>query len=152
MSDAPTSEGAAKQKAYQKAYRASPEGKAKQKAYNAARNATPEGKAMRKAYNAARYATPEGMPFDEYIKRLEAQVAALTEERDALVSRVEAWKADCLIISTEFGLPQTMRPAPGEVTRLLGYVTAMTERAERAERECVALRAELTSTGDTPHD
>jgi chromosome segregation ATPase len=101
----------------------------------------------------------------EYDCSVATQLADLTAERDALRARAEAaelerddMRLECASISKEFGLPPTIRPAEGEITRLLatakevGRLTRQVADLERtaacaedmrdaAERERDALRA-----------
>lgn len=71
----------------------------------------------------------------------EGRVAELEKDRDL-------WKDECASISEELGLPSTIRPAEGEIRRLLDSVRAATARAEAAEAEAVIAKRELALRTD----
>jgi hypothetical protein len=68
---------------------------------------------------------------NEEINRLRASLAQALKERDVL-------KAECASISAEFGLPPTIRPAEGEIARML-------KRAKEAESRAQSARVDALS-------
>ena len=63
----------------------------------------------------------------------------LERERDKDREELAILKAECAKISEEFGLPPTVRPADGEIKRMInGWEEALEERDE-ARRDLVAL-------------
>lgn len=67
-------------------------------------------------------------------------IAHAREDVPRLLATIDALKKDTAQISSEFGLPPAIRPAPGVITRLLLDCKALESRALKAEAELAELK------------
>jgi multidrug resistance efflux pump len=80
------------------------------------------------------------------MSEMSERIIELERERDEARRELAILKAECAKISEEFGLPPTVRPADGEIKRMInGWKEALEERDE-ARRELASMRKELAAS------
>lgn len=74
---------------------------------------------------------------------LAQRVGALEDERDAAMATAAMWRAECESLSTEMGLPPTIRPVEGELRRMLDEGRKARTDRDRLAAELAEVKAVL---------